>query len=532
MLGEGACGQNAANRIECAALTSGVCSTASRDHLTRQPMQQLPIFLFLLCACSATDERPNDTEEVLDTEEDATDCVAGDELCNGLDDDCDGLIDEDAVDASVWYTDSDGDGFGQDGTEEWACSAPESSSAQSGDCDDSDSAIHPGADERCNERDDDCDDEIDEDVIDSEIAYQDSDGDGYGDPATALERCPVDDELVLNGNDCDDSNPTIHPEATELCNDIDDDCDASTGEEGTALWHPADGSPSESWTETLSSGTSSEAVVIIIEEAGQLDVCPGTWEATFRVRQALEVFGKGSSPEDVVFDGTELQGVVIARTDTGADVTLRNLTLTGGAGVGAVLGEFTAGGGIECIGERTLSLSDVILRNNTADVGAGLFADGCTVEGDHVVIYENQAAHYGGGLALLSGNVHLERAEVHDNVADFGGGLAIVDLEDTSPSIVLESTAVYANTGIIEGGASVLEGGALSCLNGSFLQNIASQAGGVLVDLGGQLSSDSCDWGIAGTSDDNQPSDIRVLFEDYDDYGAAETFTCDEEGCQ
>ena len=271
---------------------------------------------------------------------------------------------------------------------------------------------------------------------------------------------------------------------------------------------------------------------MLIEEPGRLDVCPGIWEATFRVRAELELEGKGSSPDAVVFDGTGLQGVVIARTESGADVSLRNVTLTQGQGVGAVLGEFTAGGGIECVGDRTLTLEDVMLVDNQADVGAGLFVDGCTVEGSHVVVHGNQADHYGGGLAVLSGSVHIEDAEVHDNVADFGAGLAIVDLDQSSPLVVLDTSSVYANAARMEGDGAVLEGGELACESGSFLRNQASQGGGVLVAQGGLLSSDSCDWGAAGTSDDNDPSDVRVLFEDYESYGASETFTCDEEGCQ
>ena len=35
-----------------------------------------------------------------------------DELCNEIDDDCDGDVDEDALDATTWYTDADDDGYG------------------------------------------------------------------------------------------------------------------------------------------------------------------------------------------------------------------------------------------------------------------------------------------------------------------------------------------------------------------------------------------------------------------------------------
>ena len=154
------------------------------------------------------------------------------------------------------------------------------------------------------------------------------------------------------------------------------------------------------------------------------------------------------------------------------------------------------------------------------------------MEGDGLIIHENTANHYGGGIAILSGNVQLDNSDVHDNLADFGGGVALVDLEGTSPSLSLDSARLISNRALFQGGGAVLEGGSMSCTNGGVFRNWASEGGGILLDFGSELNSDSCDWGSSGTSDDNDPSDIRVLFDDYDDYGSAETFRCDEEGCQ
>ncbi len=484
------------------------------------------IAAFLLCACGSDKGKITDSGVV------EVPCEPAEEVCNGVDDDCDGRVDEDATDAPTWYTDLDGDGYGQDGSGEASCTEPSTASTQPGDCNDADGAVHPGADERCNGADDDCDEDIDEDPVDSELAYTDADGDGYGDPATAVDRCPVDDELVTTGDDCNDADASIHPNATELCNDLDDDCDSSTSEDQTALWHPADGSPAEDWTAALLAGSSSEATVLLIEDPGRLDVCPGTWAATFRVRADLDLVGLGTAPDEVVFDGTSLQGVVIARTDTGADVSIENLTLSNGAGVGAVLGELTAGGGIECVGERTLTLDAVTLSDSSADVGAGLFVDGCTVIAQGVQIHDNDADYYGGGIAVLSGSVDLVESDVRENRADFGGGLAVVDLEEVDPSVTLDLSAVTGNTASKQGGGAVIEGGSLSCELGAIMENLANEGGGVLLDLGGELSSTSCEWGESGTSDDNDPSDVRVIFEDFDHYGSAATFTCDEEGCQ
>jgi hypothetical protein len=77
----------------------------------------------------------------------------------GVDDDCDGATDEsDAADATTWYTDADGDGYGETSTATPACTQPSGAVVTAGDCDDSTTDVHPGQDEVCgNAIDEDCD---------------------------------------------------------------------------------------------------------------------------------------------------------------------------------------------------------------------------------------------------------------------------------------------------------------------------------------------------------------------------------------
>ncbi|HJN76663.1 MAG TPA: MopE-related protein [Myxococcota bacterium] len=88
-------------------------------------------------------------------------CVAEDEVCNGIDDDCDGDVDEEVL--LTFFADSDADGFGDSATEVEACEAPSGFVEDSTDCDDSLAAANPGAQETCSGIDDDCDGLIDDD---------------------------------------------------------------------------------------------------------------------------------------------------------------------------------------------------------------------------------------------------------------------------------------------------------------------------------------------------------------------------------
>jgi hypothetical protein len=115
------------------------------------------------------------------------------ELCDFIDNDCDGGVDE--------GHDNDGDGW----------------TSCEGDCDDATATTHPTATETCNGVDDDCDGTQDEGF--------DVDLDGW----TTCE------------GDCNDSASSIHPGATDACNGVNDDCDGYTDEDAPGdIWEPND----------------------------------------------------------------------------------------------------------------------------------------------------------------------------------------------------------------------------------------------------------------------------------------------------
>jgi hypothetical protein len=152
------------------------------------------------------------------------------ERCDGIDNDCDEVVDEDVL--STWYTDADGDGFGDADSVLEDCDPPDGYVSDATDCDDSTSSSYPGAEEICDYLDNDCDGDIDEDV--TTTFYEDSDGDGYGLADSTTEDCSEPVGYASVADDCDDDEIDVNPDATELCDEIDNDCDGEVDEEEAA----------------------------------------------------------------------------------------------------------------------------------------------------------------------------------------------------------------------------------------------------------------------------------------------------------
>ena len=154
------------------------------------------------------------------------------EECDDIDNDCDGLIDDGL--GNWWYADVDGDGYGDVATAIQTCADLDEFVLIAGDCNDQDNGVYPGAPEECDDVDNNCNGELDE--TGSLVWYADEDNDGYGDPFQPINSCFEVEGFVETGSDCDDTNSMTHPNAIEVCDWVDNDCD------GILDNNPVDGS--------------------------------------------------------------------------------------------------------------------------------------------------------------------------------------------------------------------------------------------------------------------------------------------------
>lgn len=162
------------------------------------------------------------------------------EICDALnlDEDCDGLSDNQdylPLGQLVFYRDFDNDSYGNANEFTNACDLPSGFVVNNGDCNDTISSINPGVQEQCDENniDENCNgvsDNQDYLPLGQLVWYRDQDDDGYGNDFEITNACDKPFGFTVQGGDCDDENAAANPDQTEICNDIDDDCDVLVDE--------------------------------------------------------------------------------------------------------------------------------------------------------------------------------------------------------------------------------------------------------------------------------------------------------------
>jgi hypothetical protein len=125
---------------------------------------------------------------------------------------------------TTWYQDSDGDGYGNLAVTLQNCGQPVGYVVNSTDCNDAAAAVNPGAVEVYNGIDDNCNNTVDEGFTPVNY-YLDNDGDGVGGSTFVVNVTSPGPNYTLTTGDCNDNNPNIFPGNTEICDNLDNDCD-------------------------------------------------------------------------------------------------------------------------------------------------------------------------------------------------------------------------------------------------------------------------------------------------------------------
>ena len=440
------------------------------------------------------------------------------EVCDGIDNDCSGAADEDsAVDALTWYADSDSDGYGDFTDSAQACTQPSGRVSRAGDCDDTDGATYPGADEICDSADNDCDGSSDESAVDAGTWYTDADSDGYGTTASATVSCTQPSGTVASDGDCDDGDASISPGATELCDSVDNDCDGSTDEDDAAdaaTWYAdADGdgygdSSSTTTACTQPSGTTSDATDCDDADdsayPGGEELCDGADNDCDGSVDGTSVPGDYSTIQGAI-DAASSGDLICVASGTWyetLDFSGKDVIVGGSSGSGATTLDGGGSGPVVTAdsGESTSAmLHGFTVTNGDAQYGAGIYVENSGLSLKDVVSTGNNysGSCFGAGLYSSNATLAIQDSRFDANTCDAGWG---VGAYLSGSTVTVQSTSFDQNSAgnhsLVYGVGLYLSGTTLSGTDLSASENEA-EGGGAASALGlGQYNGTSTITGL------------------------------------
>ncbi len=435
----------------------------------------LPLVTLLLIACPAAEDADGDGFDVdSDCDDGSADVHPGAvELCNAIDDDCDGAVDNDPADAVTGYADADEDGFGDPDSGALACTLAFGRTLDATDCDDTREDVNPEADELCDDVDHDCDGAPTDGAIDPTTWYADTDDDTYGDASSTTDACDAPADHVADDSDCDDTRPEVNPAATEVdCNALDDDCDGTTDVNSV----PTDHATIQDAVDALPDGST---------------IClqPGAYTERLDLATRELSFVGGGGPDVTIFDiGSDLPLITasvwnddheVLEGDV-ADLAFTGITVTGTPWTTT---DDIAGGFLR-LGGGSVRFEDVVVTGIHVTLLDGADVEGLLVDADagtvDVVGLEASDVGFtfaegdGDGTKNIDGGIVDSEHGGHVDIQDATAVGLSVATQDAPSSCYTDGVFVRVQDGSLTGAGWLLDGGTLDqdCSGQSYVNGV------------------------------------------------------------